>query len=98
MADWTTHLPDEAAKNDTGHIQDHNDIVAAISEARTNVDAAEKTATWGQVANRPSTFPPTVGTTATTAAAGNHTHADLAKATDLAALTARVEALETPAG
>lgn len=98
MADWTTPLPDAAKAGDAGHIEDHNEIVAAIGEIRTNVDAAEKTATWGQVANRPSTFPPNIGTTATTAAAGNHTHADLAKATDLAALTARVEALEAAAG
>lgn len=60
------------------------------------VDAA-KTATWGSVSNRPSTFAPSIGTTATTAAAGNHTHADLAKAADLTALAARVKALEDAA-
>lgn len=36
-----------------------------------------------------------IGTTASTASAGNHTHSDLAKAEDLAALAARVAALET---
>lgn len=30
--------------------------------------------TWADVAGKPATFPPTVGTTAATAAAGNHTH------------------------
>ena len=30
--------------------------------------------TWAEVTGKPSTFPPTVGTTATTAAAGNHKH------------------------
>lgn len=29
---------------------------------------------WANVLNKPSTFPPTIGTTAFTAAAGNHTH------------------------
>lgn len=30
---------------------------------------------WGNVSGKPDTYPPTIGTTATTAAAGNHTHA-----------------------
>lgn len=29
---------------------------------------------WANVLNKPATFPPTIGTTSTTAAAGNHTH------------------------
>lgn len=29
---------------------------------------------WADVLNKPATFPPTIGTTGTTAAAGNHTH------------------------
>ena len=40
----------------------------------------------------------TLGTTASTAAAGNHSHADLATKAALDALTARVAALETPSG
>lgn len=71
MATWDAPLPDEAHAGDTGHVADHNEIVAAITEARTNVDAAEKTAVWGSVTGKPSTFPPTIGTTATTALAGN---------------------------
>ena len=39
-----------------------------------------------------------IGTTATTAAAGNHTHAGFASASDLSDLADRVEALETAAG
>jgi len=31
--------------------------------------------TWANVSGKPSTFPPTIGTTAAMAAAGNHTHA-----------------------
>ena len=57
----------------------------------------------------PATFPPEIGITATTAAAGNHDHAVVADVTsglasaatiqDLAeALSARILALETPAG
>lgn len=30
---------------------------------------------WSNVTGKPNTFPPTIGTTASTAAAGNHTHA-----------------------
>ncbi|WP_036691596.1 hypothetical protein [Paenibacillus tyrfis] len=30
---------------------------------------------WANVSGKPATFPPTIGTTAATAAAGNHTHA-----------------------
>lgn len=53
---------------------------------------------WGDVTGKPTTFPPTVGTTATTAAAGNHTHADYATTAALAALEARVTALEGAGG
>lgn len=68
-----------------------------LNERDEAIVEAAKTATWGQVSNRPSTFPPTIGTSSTTAAAGNHTHPDLATAADLAALVARVEALEAAA-
>ncbi len=33
-----------------------------------------QTVSWGDITEKPETFPPTIGTTATTAAAGNHTH------------------------
>lgn len=60
---------------------------------------------WADVTGKPATFAPTVGTTATTAAAGNHNHAitadaasGLAAAANLqaafVALSARVKALE----
>lgn len=32
------------------------------------------TVTWASITGKPATFPPTIGTTAVTAAAGNHTH------------------------
>lgn len=35
-----------------------NHMESGISDAATAADAAGSTATWGQVANRPSTFPP----------------------------------------
>lgn len=33
---------------------------------------------WDNVENKPETYPPTIGTTVTTAAAGNHTHSEYA--------------------
>ena len=55
---WNTELPDEAKAGDTGHVADHNLIVAAISEVRTEVD-------------KKGTSNLAIGTTATTALAGN---------------------------
>ncbi|PRA81634.1 hypothetical protein CQ054_20425 [Ochrobactrum sp. MYb29] len=60
---------------------------------------------WADITGKPATFAPTVGTTASTAAAGNHNHAvtadagsGLAAATSIqaafVALSARVKALE----
>ena len=65
---------------------------------------------WGDVTGKPSTFAPTIGTTATTAAAGNHTHAFSALAGSvsdatganlqaiLEDLAGRIADLEEPAG
>lgn len=98
-----------------------------VGTTSTTAKAGNYVPAWGEVTGKPSTFPPAIGTTAatalagntallalgstaTTAAAGNHTHAVAnitglqaaldAKATAaaLAALEARVAALETPAG
>jgi len=60
-----------------------------------NLGAGEVTVAWTDVTGRPATFPPTIGTTATTAAAGNHTHSAYATTTALDALAARVAALES---
>lgn len=43
MADWTTELPGEAVEGNPGHPEDHNKIVDAIREVRTNVDEIELT-------------------------------------------------------
>ena len=43
MADWTSPLPETAVEGETTHIEDHNAIVAAITEARGVIDAAEAT-------------------------------------------------------
>jgi hypothetical protein len=67
MATWTTELPDEAHAGDDGHVADHNALVAAHVEERAAIDAAEKSAAWGTVTGKPST----IGSTATTALAGN---------------------------
>ncbi|WP_374833911.1 hypothetical protein [Paenochrobactrum pullorum] len=67
-------------------------------------DGGSSTA-WADVTGKPEIFPPTVGTTATTASAGNHNHAvtadaasGLAAAVNLqaafVALSARIKALE----
>ncbi|WP_446049401.1 hypothetical protein [Streptomyces albidoflavus] len=62
---------------------------------------------WADITGRPATYPPTIGTTAATAAAGNHTHAAAAVTATavgggtattvqgvLAELAARIAALE----
>ena len=43
MATWTTTLPGTAVEGAETHIADHNKIVDAIKEARTNVDEIELT-------------------------------------------------------
>ena len=43
MADWSAELPGTAAEGNPGHPEDHNKIVAAIREVRTNVDDIELT-------------------------------------------------------
>lgn len=43
MAEWSTELPGPAAEGNPGHPEDHNKIVAAIREVRTNVDEIELT-------------------------------------------------------
>lgn len=43
MADWSTELPGKAAEGNPGHPEDHNKIVDAIREVRSNVDEIELT-------------------------------------------------------
>lgn len=43
MATWTTTLPATAVEGAETHIADHNKIVDAIKEARTNIDEIELT-------------------------------------------------------
>lgn len=79
MANWEVSLPSDANEvGNPGHTEDHNTIVKAIAEARANVDqidaavaGAAKTAEYGQITGKPATFPPTIGSTAATAMAGN---------------------------
>ncbi len=93
MATWTAPLPpDDVVAGDPGHPTMHNQLVDAITEARTNVDTAETTAAWATVSGKPTTFPPTIGATATTAVAGNDTRLVAG-----AAGTATVRALGTTA-
>lgn len=49
--------------------------------------------TWGEVTDKPATFPPTTGATATTAAPGNHNHAVTADAGSGLAAAANIQAL-----
>ena len=44
------------------------------TEAEFAAAVVPDTITWGSVEDKPATFPPTIGSTATTAAPGNHTH------------------------
>ena len=43
MATWTTTLPATAVEGAETHIADHNTLVDAIKEARTNIDEIELT-------------------------------------------------------
>ena len=43
MATWTKPLPAAATEGAETHIEDHNKIVDAIKEARTNIDGIELT-------------------------------------------------------
>ena len=51
--------------------------------------------TWDEVTGKPTTFPPTTGSTATTAAPGNHNHAVTADASSGLAAAANIQALAT---
>lgn len=74
MATWAVELPSGAhAVGDPNHVEDHNTLVSALEEVRTNVNAAEGTAAWGTVTGKPATFPPTTGTGADQAMPGNTT-------------------------
>jgi len=48
---------------------------------------------WADVTGKPATFPPTTGTTAATAAPGNHNHAVTADAASGLAAAANIQAL-----
>lgn len=43
MADWTSPLPSTAVEGADTHVQDHNLIVDAVKEIRSNVDGIELT-------------------------------------------------------
>ena len=43
MAEWTVDLPDTAVVGAETHVEDHNAIVDAVKEVRTNVDEIELT-------------------------------------------------------
>lgn len=91
MATWSAPLPpNNVVAGSSGHPTMHNQLVDAITEARTNVDTAETLADWATITGKPATFPPTIGATAVTAVAGND-----ARLTAGAAGTATVRALGT---
>lgn len=43
MADWNVDLPDTAVEGAETHVADHNLLVDAVKEVRTNVDEIELT-------------------------------------------------------
>jgi len=43
MADWNVGLPAKAVEGAATHVEDHNKVVDAIKEVRTNVDTIELT-------------------------------------------------------
>lgn len=72
-----------------------------LNNMEAGIEAGQNPAetTWGNLSGKPDTFPPEVGSKATEAAAGNHTHkmadvTDLAAALKLKATTAALEALD----
>jgi hypothetical protein len=99
MADWTTPLPADAKVGDDGHPDLHNQIKANVVEIRNLVDSGALNGKDGAAGAK--------GATGAAGAKGDKgdTGATGAKGADgkdlsaeLAALTARVAALETPAG
>ena len=54
---------------------------------------ALQVATWGDITGKPTTFAPIIGSTGTTAAAGNHDHVVLEDATSGLAAAANIQAL-----
>lgn len=56
MAHWNTDLTSHEISGEGSHPEHHRVLAEAIEELREKVDAAEKTATWGKVENRPKTF------------------------------------------
>ena len=52
--------------------------IDSAGELRARPTATFGAVTWSDITGKPTTFPPTIGTTSTSAAAGNHTHQWLA--------------------
>lgn len=65
------------------------------AKQRTMKEATAVSVDWSEIVNKPTTFPPQIGTSASTAAAGNHTHPGLTA--DQAVGTASVRTLGTGA-
>jgi len=67
---WEGQFANLEDEIDTRAPMDHTHTAAQVGARAANWVPA-----WGDITGRPATFAPTIGTTATTAAAGNHTHA-----------------------
>ena len=76
--------------SDTGVVRKGNgaDVYADLDDL-----GALQVATWGDITGKPTTFAPIIGTTGTTAAAGNHNHAVAEDATSGLAAAANIQAL-----
>ena len=76
--------------SDTGAIKKGNgaDVYADLDDI-----GALQALKWGDVTEKPSTFPPEIGTTASKAAAGNHNHAVVEDAASGLAAAANIQAL-----
>ena len=66
-----------AVQPSTGELQATGFIGPLTGNVTGNCSGTAGAVAWGNVTGKPSTFAPTIGTTATTAAAGNHTHSYL---------------------
>ena len=76
--------------SDTGIIKKGNgtDAYADLDDL-----GALQVATWGDITGKPTTFAPIIGTTGTTAAAGNHDHAVVEDVASGLAAAANIQAL-----
>ena len=74
-------------------LQDLFSRVKELIDAVNALSGGGISVSWDDVSDKPATYPPTIGTSATTASAGNHNHAVTADAGSGLAAAANIQAL-----